>query len=77
MWTATSGIQLPKKGEISTVLKLGIQLKEREIKGIYGLYTMDNYEFASETIWERSIIILRNRVLSLGLEFVGEMVGFH
>ncbi|MBQ9989696.1 MAG: hypothetical protein IJP31_01950 [Lachnospiraceae bacterium] len=32
---------------------------------------------ASEFVWERAIHILRDRVLSLGLEFVGEMVGLN
>ena len=75
LWTAANGIQLPKKADVSTILRYNVQLREKEIKGIYGLYIGDNFEFASETIWERSIFILRDRVLSLGLEFVGEMVG--
>lgn len=75
LWTAANGIQLPKKIEIGNVLEYNVQLREKELKGIYGLYASDNFEFASETIWERSILILRERVLSLGLEFVGEMVG--
>lgn len=75
LWTAANGIQLPKKADVATVLACNVQLREKEIKGIYGLYTGENFEFASETIWERSILILRERVLSLGLEFVGEMVG--
>ncbi len=75
LWTAANGIQLPKKADVATVLACNVQLREKEIKGIYGLYAGDNFEFASETIWERSILILRERVLSLGLEFVGEMVG--
>lgn len=75
LWTAANGIQLPKRADVADVLALNVQLREKEIKGIYGLYVGDNFEFASETIWERSILILRERVLSLGLEFVGEMVG--
>lgn len=75
LWTAASGVQLPKKADVNAVLSYNVQLREKEIKGICGLYQGDNFEFASEAIWERSIIILRERVLALGLEFVGEMVG--
>lgn len=75
LWTAANGIQLPKRAEVSEILSYNVQLREKEIKGIYGLYIGDNFEFASESIWERSILILRERVLALGLEFVGEMVG--
>lgn len=75
LWTAANGIQLPKKAEIVDVLGYNVQLREKELRRIYGLYTKEDFEFASEAIWERSILILRERVLSLGLEFVGEMVG--
>lgn len=75
LWTTTSGIRLPKKGEIGNVLAFSVQLRQREVQGIYRLYAEEQYEFASETIWERSIMILRGRVLSLGIEFVAEMVG--
>ncbi len=75
LWTAANGIQLPKRADVVTVLGCNVQLREKEIKGIYRLYSEDDFEFASEVIWERSIRILRERVLSLGIEFVGEMVG--
>ncbi len=75
LWTAANGIQLPKKADVVEVLNCNVQLRKKEIVGIHELYLAENFEFASETIWERSILVLRERVLSLGLEFVGEMVG--
>ena len=56
-------------------LALSVQLRKKEVATIYALYNGESYEIASETIWERAIRVLRERVLSLGLEFVGEMVG--
>lgn len=62
---------------METVLSYNIQLKEREIVSVANNYAVENYEMASEFVWERAIRILRDRVLSLGVEFVGEMVGLN
>lgn len=75
LWTASNGIIMPKKTEIREILALSVQLRTKEVATIYALYNGESYEVASETIWERAIRVLRERVLSLGLEFVGEMVG--
>ena len=75
LWTASNGIIMPKKTEIRDILALSAQLRNKEVATIYTLYNGESYEIASETIWERAILVLRERVLSLGLEFVGEMVG--
>lgn len=77
LWTASSGVSLPKSAGVETVLSYNIQLKEREIVSVAKNYAVENYEMASEFIWERAIRILRDRVLSLGVEFVGEMVGLN
>ena len=52
-----------------------MQLKERELKGIYNNYQNESYEFAAEPLWNRTMSLLRKRVLALGEEFVSEMVG--
>lgn len=77
LWSAASGISLPKKADVTEVLRCSAQLREKEVNGIYRNYLAEDFEIASEIIWERSIRILRERVLSLGLEFVGEMVGLN
>jgi hypothetical protein len=74
-WSASDGIKLPKVCDVEDVVKYNVQLKERDILGILSLYNLGNFEHASDIIWDRSIIILRERVLSLGLEFVSDMVG--
>lgn len=75
LWVAEKGIELPKRTDISNILSFNVQLKQKDVAGVYGLYNADQFDYASEIIWERSIIILRERVLTLGTEFVGEMVG--
>lgn len=75
LWSASNGVELPKSADVASVLTYNVQLKKKEIDSVLLNYDAENFEMASEFVWERAIHILRNRVLSLGLEFVGEMVG--
>ena len=77
LWSASGGVELPKSADVACVLSYNVQLKEREVASILSNYDTENFEIASEFVWERAIRILRDRVLSLGLEFVGEMVGLN
>lgn len=75
LWQGNEGVRLPKIADLSTMLSYNYQLKEREITGISLNYSSGLFEIAAETIWNRSIDILRDRVLALGVQFVSEMVG--
>ena len=33
LWTAANGIQLPKKADVSTILRYNVQLRERKLRG--------------------------------------------
>lgn len=75
LWQSNSGIELPKVAGLPTILSYNCQLKERELFAITQNYNAGFFEIASESIWNRSIAILRDRVLALGIQFVSEMVG--
>lgn len=75
LWQSNSGIELPKVTTLDVILGYNYQLKARELSAISTNYNAGFFEMASESIWNRSITILRNRVLALGIQFVSEMVG--
>ena len=75
LWTASNGVPLPKSAELEKVLSYNLQLKDRDIIVIINNCANGNYEMASEYVWERAVRLLRDRVFSLGIEFVGEMIG--
>ena len=75
LWTASNGVPLPKSAELEKVLSYNLQLKNRDIIVIINNCANGNYEMASEYVWERAVRLLRDRVFSLGIEFVGEMIG--
>ena len=75
LWQSNTGIELPKVANLDVILSYNYQLKQRELSVVVANYNAGFFETASESIWNRSIAILRNRVLALGLQFVSEMVG--
>lgn len=61
--------------ETNELLECAVELKTTQKRSINLLYELENYEDASMIIFNATMNILRDRVLSLGTEFVGEMVG--
>lgn len=72
-----AGLVLPKTTNIPQLLNCAMQLNERERSRIEKTYAEMDFEAASESIFFRSINILRARILSLGTDFVCEMVGIN
>ncbi|KEH89317.1 hypothetical protein Z967_10680 [Clostridium novyi A str. 4540] len=74
LWESPSGIVLPKKADVPTILNYNIQLKPKEIIQITHAYNSEFYEMTAEFIWTRAINLLRKKVLSLGVDFVSDMI---
>ncbi|NFO67026.1 hypothetical protein FDC27_08645 [Clostridium botulinum] len=74
LWESPSGILLPKKADVPTILSHNIQLKKREITQLTATYDSEFYEMTAEFIWTRAINLLRKKVLSLGTDFVSDMI---
>ncbi|MBU3171136.1 caspase family protein [Clostridium estertheticum] len=75
LWESPNGISLPKRADVATILNFNIQLKPKDIEQISDAYNSEYYEMTSEFIWKRALNLLRKKVLSLGVEFVSEMIG--
>lgn len=69
-----SGLQLPLVTNVNELINYGIALNPRDQAKIVKYYNDCDFATAAEKIWPRSINILRNRILSLGEEFVADMV---
>lgn len=75
LWATPNGLNLPKVGSGDSLLSVGTQLRKKEIKDCYEVYQLQKFEMVAETIWNRAIGVLRERVLGFGENFVSEMVG--
>lgn len=75
LWKSNTGVLIPKTADAKQVLSLNRQLKETEIKTVVFTYTQGLFEGTAETIWSRSMHILRTWLLGFGEQFVSEMTG--
>lgn len=70
-----SGMQLPIITDIKSLVPYAIAIPDKTRNKIVNYYMNCDFETSVEKIWQRAITILRKRILSLGEEFVADMVG--
>lgn len=75
LWESPSGITISKSASVPQAMEHNIQLSTREVKQIEESYSKTFYDMSSEYIWLRAMNLLREKVLSLGIDFVLEMLG--
>lgn len=69
-----SGMQLPIMTDIKSLVPYAIAIPDKTRNKIIDYYKNCDFETSAEKIWQRAITILRKRILSLGEEFVADMV---
>lgn len=69
-----SGMQLPLMTDIGSLVPYAIAIPDKTRSKIVDCYKKSDFETSAEKIWHRAITVLRKRVLSLGEEFVADMV---
>jgi len=75
MWDSPNGITIPSNELLPNIIESSAtQLKPLEKKNV--AVALDNglFDMTSEYIWNRTLSILRDKILSLGSEFVLEML---
>ena|SRR5665648_109559 len=75
LWESPNGIEISKNAAVSEVISRNVQLTKREVHQFLSAYEQQFYDMSSEYIWLRAIDLLREKVLSLGADFVFEMLG--
>jgi len=51
------------------------QLSTRDMKAIATAFNAESYEMVATFVWSKAVAVLKKQVASLGMEFVGEMLG--
>ena len=69
-----SGLQLPIITDIKEIVPYAIAIPDKTRNKIVDYYQKFDFETSAEKIWQRAIIVLRKRILSLGEDFVADMV---
>lgn len=69
-----SGLNLPMVTNVNELIDYGVALPIPVKNKAIQYYNMGDYATAASQIWQRAINLLKKRVLSLGEEFVADMV---
>ena len=70
-----AGLSLPMITNVIELINYGVALPDQIRKKAVKYYSQGDYATAASQIWQRAINLLKKRILSLGEEFVADMVG--
>ena len=69
-----AGLKLPLVTNVPELVQFGVALPEMVRYKVANYYKIGDYVTAANAVWDRAINLLRKRILSLGEEFVADMV---
>ena len=69
-----AGLTLPLVTNVSELLRFGVALPQPVRDKVATYYQIGDFVTAANSVWNRAINLLRKRILSLGEEFVADMV---
>jgi len=69
-----AGLNLPLVTNVSELVQFGVALPEPVRNKVAKYYQIGDFITAANAVWDRAINLLRKRILSLGEEFVADMV---
>lgn len=75
-WKAPDTFEIPAQASIKDLVEYATpQLSIRDKKSIVSAFEAESYEMVATFVWTKAAAALKRQVASLGMEFVGEMLG--
>lgn len=76
MWEGSNGIQLPIAAkEAKEIVPFANYLNEKQKNQIIAAFQIEAFDMASEYAWKKAMVKLKETISTLGMRFVGEMLG--
>lgn len=76
LWQGPNGIELPATlKEASEVVPYANCLTEKQQNQIIAAFQIEAYDMAAEYAWKKAMVKLKETISTLGMKFVGEMIG--
>jgi hypothetical protein len=75
VWEPNRAISIPENATPSQMARLAQQLSERDVRSIAAAFESGSYEMVSTFVWTRASASLKKQIATLGMDFVGEMLG--
>ncbi len=75
-WAVAEFPTISSSSSPAKIVELGRHhLSKRDMKAIVNAFENENYEMAATFIWTKAASVLKRQISTLGMEFVGEMLG--
>ncbi len=76
IWQGPNGLELPPSvKEVKDIVPFANYLSERQKSQIIAAFQIDAFDMAAEYAWKKSMIKLKETISTLGMKFIGEMIG--
>jgi hypothetical protein len=75
IWVPNQPIELASNATAGDIAEQARALSPRDVRSIATAFEAQSYEMVSTFVWTRAITALKKQVSSLGMEFVGQMLG--
>ncbi|MCZ6652978.1 MAG: hypothetical protein O7D91_08120 [Planctomycetota bacterium] len=75
VWEANQPVDFSSTSTPNEIVAEAKALSERDVRSITKAFQSESYEMVSTFIWTRAITGLKKQIASLGMEFVGQMLG--
>ena len=74
-WTPNQPAELASNAQVSDITEVARSLTPRDVTSITVAFESQAYEMVSTFVWTKTVTALKKQVASLGMEFVGQMLG--
>jgi hypothetical protein len=76
LWHGPEGVDIPKRAmDVKSIVPYAAQLTAADQKKIIRAFEFESFDMASEFVWRRTMSKLRSTLSSMGMAFIGEMLG--
>lgn len=76
IWQSPNGINIPTNvSESKEIVAFAKNLSEKQKKQIVDAFDNKAYDMASEYAWKKAMVKLKETIATLGMKFIGEMLG--
>lgn len=76
IWQGTNGIDIPANiRDANVIVKYASNLTVKQQTQIINAFAAEAYDMASEYAWKKAMVKLKETLATLGMDFIGEMIG--
>ena len=76
LWEGSNGLTIPSKvNTTESIMPYASSLTERQKNQIISAFQVEAYDMAAEYAWKKAMSKLKETISTLGLKFIGEMIG--